>query len=81
MTFFSADSILNEEGNVADNQGSVPVEYLHSCQPAALPPSDLKMKVGCPLPIDSHVQSLSKSWIHQENVKNLCRLCRLTWPR
>jgi len=49
ITFFSADNIIDEEGNVTPNQRSVPLEYLHSLQPAALPPSELKVKIGCPL--------------------------------
>lgn len=49
MTFFSADNIINNEGNITCNQGAVPLEYLHSLEPASLPPSKLKVKLGCPL--------------------------------
>ena len=37
MTFFSADNIIDTERNVTCNQGAVPLEYLHSLEPAALP--------------------------------------------
>ena len=49
ITFFSADNIIDKEGNVTPNQRSVPLKYLHSLQSAALPPSELKVKIGCPL--------------------------------
>lgn len=47
--FFSADTIISEDSSPHGNQHDIPIEYLHSLQPAALPPSELRVKEGCPL--------------------------------
>ena len=46
IVYHSADSIENEGENVRDD---VPEDFLRSLEPSSLPPSELKMKIGCPL--------------------------------
>lgn len=46
IVYHSADSIENEGENVRDD---VPEDFLCSLEPSSLPPSELKMKIGCPL--------------------------------
>lgn len=49
LLFESADDI-NMNPNAAVNESpTVPLEYLRSLEPATLPPSDLRLKIGCPL--------------------------------
>ena len=46
IVYHSADSIENEGENVRDD---IPEDFLRSLEPSSLPPSELKMKIGCPL--------------------------------
>ena len=46
---WSADSLISENGENPIDGSTVPIEYLHSLEPAGLPPAHLRMKPGCPL--------------------------------
>lgn len=49
-TFISADKVIDEGHTVPEqNQIPIPVEFLQTINTASLPPSELMLKIGCPL--------------------------------
>ena len=47
-TYLSSDDIVSEVTN-NNNSTLYPSEYLNSLKPTGLPPSFLKLKIGCPI--------------------------------
>ncbi len=47
ITYHSADSLESDEQY--NRHDDIPDDVLHALQPPSLPPSELKMKIGCPL--------------------------------
>lgn len=67
LCYCSADYVLNDDGQTQEGYQSVPLEYLQTLEPPALPPAQLKIKEGCPLIL---LRNLSPS-------KGLCNGTRL----